>query len=56
MILKSLPLEKGDLEGFYDQYSVKAHVYLAYDHFTSKVRIEKQDVESKVSRFGGFQG
>ena len=23
MILKSLPLEKGDLEGFYDQYPVK---------------------------------
>ena len=37
MILKSLPLEKGDLEGFYDQYPVKTHVYLVYDNFTSKV-------------------
>jgi hypothetical protein len=41
MILKSLPLEKGDLEGFFDQYPAKTHFYLVYDNFTSKVIWEK---------------
>ncbi len=35
MTLKSLPLEKGDLEGFYDQYLAKTHVYSVYDNLTS---------------------
>ncbi len=39
MILKSLPLEKGDLEGFYVQCLVKTHVYLVYGNFTSKVNL-----------------